>query len=124
MSFLSGLWQALRQLFPEAQSKGCVFHWTQAVMRKVGEIGLKTIYMKRQGAHLFIRKPLGIPFLPGHHIRRAFDRLRQKSSDVSPFTALMYHVEDNWIETSRWSVHEWSIYRQVVRTNDDVEGNE
>jgi len=75
-------------------------------MRKLGEVGLKTTYMKRQWAHLFIGKLLAHPFLPGHHIRRAFDRLRQKSPDVAPFTALMDYVMDNCIETSRWSVHE------------------
>ena len=53
------------------------------------------------------------PFLPGHHIRRAFDRLRQKSPDVTRFIAFMEYGEDSWIETSRWSVHEWSITHRL-----------
>lgn len=33
--FESSLWQAVKIVFPNAKIHGCVFHWTQAVWRKV-----------------------------------------------------------------------------------------
>ena len=33
--FEKGLWNALRQLFPGIPIKGCVFHWCQAIFRKI-----------------------------------------------------------------------------------------
>ena len=123
MLYVLGLWQALRNAFPGAQLKGCVFHWTQAVMRKVTELGMKTNYEKRQGDHAFIRKLLALPFLPGEHIRRAFGRLNEKVGGGSaPMASLFQYVEDQWMSSSLWSCQEWSVYRQTVRSNNDVEG--
>ena len=36
---------------------------------------------------------------------------------------LFCYVEDQWIHNTLWAPEEWSIYRQNVRTNNDVEGN-
>jgi hypothetical protein len=35
-----GLWNAPRQLFPGIPIKGCVFHWCQAMFRKIQKSGL------------------------------------------------------------------------------------
>ena len=43
---------ALRDIFPEMQLKGCGLHWTQAILRKVQDLGLKATYESREGAHM------------------------------------------------------------------------
>jgi hypothetical protein len=48
-------------VFPDAEIKGCVFHWGQAVMRKVANLGLKTSYNEKKGVHIFVRKLLALP---------------------------------------------------------------
>ena len=45
-------------MFPDADIKGCAFHWGQAVMRKVANLGLKTSYNEKKGVHFFVRKLL------------------------------------------------------------------
>ena len=47
---------ALRDIFPGTQLKGCGFHWAQAILRKVQDVGLKATYERRDGAHMLIRK--------------------------------------------------------------------
>lgn len=39
--FEAALWKALKDRFPGTPIQGCVFHWTQAVFRKVQEHGLQ-----------------------------------------------------------------------------------
>jgi hypothetical protein len=47
-------------LFPDAEIKRCAFHWGQAVMRKVANLGLKTSYNEKKGDHIFVVGPDGL----------------------------------------------------------------
>ncbi|KAH3774036.1 hypothetical protein DPMN_175407 [Dreissena polymorpha] len=103
--------------------KGCAFHWAQAVLRKVKDVGLQTTYERREGVHDLIRKLLALPFLPGPHIPRAFDCLLDKAEgNTAQMRPLFEYVENQWIESTLWSESEWSVYKQTVRTNNDTEG--
>jgi len=44
VDFESTMWKALAHVFPDLPVKGCVFHLTQAVWRKIQEVGLTTEY--------------------------------------------------------------------------------
>ena len=59
MSFMidseTTMWQALGRLFPDAVIKGCVFHLSQTVWRKVLNLGLSNAYKERKRVHSFIR---------------------------------------------------------------------
>lgn len=44
MNFEQALWVSIPSIFPEVCLKGCVFHWVQAVWRKIQETGLVLAY--------------------------------------------------------------------------------
>ena len=52
--YFLGAWDAIKHHFPNADIKDCVFHWGQAVMRKVAKLGLKTAHDQKQAIHIFI----------------------------------------------------------------------
>ena len=35
----AGLWRAVQDVLPDTRIQGCVFHWTQAVWRKIQALG-------------------------------------------------------------------------------------
>jgi len=61
--------------FPDVRIKGCVFHWTQALWRKIQELGLQHQYQNEQGTYLYLRKFMALLFLPEDEISPMFERL-------------------------------------------------
>ena len=115
------MWKAIRDVFPTASIKGCVFHFTQAVWRKTQELGLKTTYSQRGAEYRYIRMLMALPFLPSHDIEPAFQLLSDRATSPE-LRSLVRYMENTWMDNAVWRPRNWSIYRQSIRTNNDVEG--
>ena len=106
-------------MFPGIRISGCVFHWKQAVMKKVASFGLKPLYLSKGAAYRLIRLVLSLPYLPAEHIASAFEQLKACTpSDILPF---MEYVQRQWVSGS-WSTSDWSIFGHSIRTKNDIEG--
>ena len=116
------MWQAIRFVLPAVSIQGCIFHWSQAVWRKVQSLGLATAYMQQSSIQNFVRMILALPFLPTDHIRPAFNELLTRSTLDSPLSQLLSYVKKYWIDSTVFPVESWSVFGRTVRTNNDCEG--
>ncbi|XP_033727977.1 uncharacterized protein LOC117317302 [Pecten maximus] len=121
MDFEAAVWSAVKALYKDVDIMGCYFHWAQAVMRKVQSLGLKTTYCEKKGLYVFIQQLLGLPYLPPGHIERAFQSLTAKLP-CPEVEDLVSYLENAWLHNPNWSVRQWSVFRQSIRTNNDCEG--
>ncbi|KAI8506947.1 hypothetical protein Bbelb_153860 [Branchiostoma belcheri] len=112
MDFEAPAWQAFASVFPGARLKGCAFHWCQAVWRKVQEYGLQTAYREDQRVHSWVRRVMGLPFLPAAAIPPALEELRRKSAGA--LTTLADYVQRTWVNGRIWTPRRWSVYMQSV----------
>jgi len=122
--FVLAAWQALREVFPRVILRGCVFHWTQCVYRMVLRLGLSVTYLAAGDTYAFIRKLLALPFLPAEHVTGAFRELETLSvqGGNDAVDRLVAYVGDTWVNGRTWRPTDWSVFRESVRTNNDLEG--
>ncbi|XP_021350006.1 uncharacterized protein LOC110448202 [Mizuhopecten yessoensis] len=137
VDYEAGLWQAIRHRFSNVKIQGCAFHWTQAVFRKVQELGLKKAYEERSKVHDFVSQVMSLHFLPKEHILGAFDSLRERATS-KPILDLMNYIERTWMRNRLrkkktaymqskelmkfFPISNWCVFNTAVRTNNDVEG--
>ena len=101
--------------------RGCYFHWTQCVWRRIQGVGLQAEYMQDAGIHTLCKQLLALPFIPADHVRPVFEKLQERA--VTPkLQELTDYMNITWLESSMWPPQAWSVFGYSVRTNNDVEG--
>ncbi|XP_020915135.2 uncharacterized protein LOC110252639 [Exaiptasia diaphana] len=118
--FEKAAWKSCRRVFPNITMRGCVFHLVQAVYRKVQELGLQVAYANDDSTYILIRKLMALPFLPTDCIRR---NLRRLKDDATPeLRQLVDYFEDNWLASPVSTKDNWCVFKEAIRTNNDIEG--
>ncbi|KAL9977758.1 hypothetical protein ACROYT_G015198 [Oculina patagonica] len=85
------------------------------------EFGLQEAYKNDRGTNKFLRRLMALPYLPAEKIPRKFKRLKQEAS-VRAVKKMVKYVEENWISSEFFPPTSWSMFKQVVRTNNGLEG--
>ena len=65
----AAFWKAAREVIPGVKMHGCSFHWSQAVIRRVQDLGLYRAFLSKGPVHGFLGKVLALQFLPANHIQ-------------------------------------------------------
>ena len=83
--------------------------------------GLQPSYTSDVGSNLLMRKMITLPLLPSEHIVPAFEKITAGITEPR-LVELTEYVRDTWLENTVWSVGDVCVFRQTIRTNNDVEG--
>jgi len=122
--FEAAVWQSIRALLPNVKLSGCLFHFSQAIYRKLQELGLQVAYNADAGTRAVCRRLMALALLPQEHISPVFLRLQEQLDEETPdaVRSLFQYVEDTWINGRTFTPKDWSVFQKHVRTNNDVEG--
>lgn len=126
-----------RHHFPDADIKGCLFHFCQSIWRHVVQLGLKAAYNNEADRTIRdeIRQLMALPFVPVEHVQDVFDSLVETLSE--PVEDLVLYIERTYITgvpargrrravQPRFPPQTWNVYNLVLngfqRTTNAVEG--
>ena len=107
--FEIALWQAMAEVIEDIPIQGCVFHWTQAIWRKVQSIELSTAYTSDQGTYDYVRRLMALPFIPQEHITAMLTRLQREATNKQ-LRELTDYINDQLIHSSIFTPEIWSIF--------------
>ena len=88
---------------------------------KVQELGLQAAYSGDDAVYCYIRKIMALPFLPRREILPMFVRL-EAQAQTEQLKSLIQYVRRQWIESQVFTPRNWCVYKQPIRTNNDLEG--
>ena len=129
--FEIALWKAWRDLVENCvydrnlKIKGCYFHFTQAVFRKIMHFTLKRDYFQKEnsGARVIMKWLMSLVLLPAELIKPTFESLYEKikQKNCTNLSRLFKYYSDNWINGPNWSISDICQWGCHVRTNNDAE---
>ena len=85
---------------------------------QVQTLGLQQSYTEDEDTYKYLQKFMALPFLPEDEIILMFNRLERQAATPK----LLRYVSETWINGSTWPPSSWSVFKQAVRTNNDIEG--
>ncbi|KAI8490559.1 hypothetical protein Bbelb_318270 [Branchiostoma belcheri] len=120
MDFEKAMWSAMSCVLPDVRKMGCSFHWAQCLFRWFQTLGLQTTYLRKGATYKYLRQILSLPVLLPEEILVEWERLNaQATTPALRFTA---YLDKRWVKSTSHPPQSWSVFKKVVRTNNDVEG--
>ena len=64
---------------------------------------------------------MALPFLLHHEIKPMFVCLSVQA-ETQPLRDLIAYIQEQWIDSTIFPQKDWSVFKQPIRTNNDIEG--
>ncbi|XP_071105344.1 uncharacterized protein [Haliotis cracherodii] len=107
---------------PSTLIRGCYFHFTQCVWRRVQKEGLATDYKNDDEVRL-VRRAAALPLLPLDKVDDVWLQAIADSPAGPKVAAFMDNVTTTWVEGRQFGPEIWNHFgNQGHRTNNNVEG--
>jgi hypothetical protein len=125
--FEMGAIQAIHNILPGTATKGCLFHYGQAINRCVQRIGLAAEYRAVQNEQLrqWIRRICALPMIPLEELDGVWAQITLGAPNIPAAAEMHNYVNTTWMDVgARFSRNIWNHFDRLdqSRTNNAMEG--
>jgi len=105
-----------------SEHKGCYYHYTQCLYRRIQSTGLATAYSENESVRSCCKKLMALPFLPVHEVETSFFNVRVTADQEAKkkLRDIFIYFDDYWLNTV--PIEMWNIHECNHRTNNICEG--
>ncbi|CAF3596017.1 unnamed protein product [Rotaria socialis] len=107
------------QEFPTAVHSGCMFHFNQAIHRKITDLGLANDYLHNGSIRDQCRQLMALSLMPITEIDNQFQRLQ--TIMATSLSDLLVYFQHQWMH-GVVPMHMWNFHHVKHRTNNTSEG--
>ena len=102
--------------------KGCFYHYSQCLYRRIQSTGLATAYSHDESLRSCCKKLMALPFLPIDEVETSFYTLRTTADPEvkKKLRDVFLYFDDYWLNTV--PVETWNVHGYNYRTNNICEG--
>ena len=127
---------AVQTELPAATLSGCYFHFTQAIWRRIQEIGLSVPYRHNKRLREVLQKVMALGYLPQQVMRMNFNNLTEERRTrrlINQYPALLdffNYIRNTYVgapgHEATFPPDVWNVFHRSMtqRTNNFLEGNE
>ncbi len=125
---------ALETVFPGVIMKGCYFHFTRNIWKRIQSNGLHERYQHDHGFVTDVRMIAALAFVPENDVDRVYNILANNNNVDAELDVILDYIEETYIGVMRrgrfrrprfpyamWGVHD-RVIDDLPRTNNAVEG--
>jgi len=121
LDFENAMISAIKLELSCATIKGCYFHFTNAINKKIINLNLKGKYLKSIHIYTLISYFTSLAFLPADKIIEGFEILKRFSVEKFPETIpFCKYFENQWMV--KISPLIWTVFGSPISTNNSAEG--
>ncbi len=125
IDFEAAMIGAIQEEFHNTRIRGCLFHFSQALWRKVQELGLAVRYKEDEAFNRLVRRAAALPLVPVNLVDEVWLMALNEVNDVEADRFKDY-VTSTWVDgnVARFPIELWTQYDNIegLRTNNHIEG--
>ena len=124
IDFEMAMINTVQQIFPESKIRGCLFHYSQAVWRKVQNLGLTVRYREDREFIRLVRRASALPLVPMESFPEVWMEAMNEADYVAA-TQFMDYMTETWVYNlgTLFPMELWNQFDNLdsCRTNNHLE---
>lgn len=124
IDFEMAMLTTIQHLFPNSRQRACLFHYSQALWRKVQALGLTARYSDDDAFNRLVRRASALPLVPPHQVDAVWLQAMNEVNDDAA-QQFMDYVTTIYVDalTALYPMEIWNQYDNIagLRTNNHLE---
>ncbi|KAG0436636.1 hypothetical protein DMUE_4121 [Dictyocoela muelleri] len=116
MDFEISFFNAVRNVFPDIETRGCNFYFSQIVVKFIYENKILPFYKNADNFKTFVKYLMILAFVPEEKVEEEFTNLKLLKKEMQDFELILYFFVRNFIKNKNKINHFGQFKKELLIT--------